>query len=172
MNLASETAVSNRSLHECVILAGDQAVETISEVQVVNDAVNGCFGCGLGNQIGLRLTFQVAASEKGVLTSTAAVQLDRRFEGSAGFLHGGILATLMDEAMSKLNRPLGVKAMTRHLEIDYLRPSPAGEPLRLVGTHLRRDGRKLLHAAELRDQSGILLVKASGVFIVQQDAHP
>ena len=72
-------------------------------------------------------------------------------EGPPGHIHGGIIATLMDEVMSKLNRPLNVIAMTRHMEIDYLRPSPLHQPLTLTSHHLSRKGRKLFHQAELRN---------------------
>ena len=57
-------------------------------------------------------------------------------EGPPGHIHGGIVAALLDEAMSKLNRPLNVLAMTRHMEIDYLRPAPLYQPLVLIGRHL------------------------------------
>ena len=98
--------------------------------------------------------------------ATAEVLLDDRYQGATGFLHGGILATLMDEAMSKLNRPLGLKAVTRHLAIDYLQPSPVGRPMRLIGRHLRREGRKLFHTAELLDEHDAQLVKSTGLFVV------
>ena len=72
----------------------------------------------------------------------------------------------MDEAMSKLNRPLNVLAMTRHLEVDYLRPAPLDQPLLLVGTHLSRHGRKVFHQAELKLPDGTILSRAKGLFIV------
>ena len=83
-----------------------------------------------------------------------------------GYLHGGIIATLLDEAMSKLNRPLNATAMTRHMEVDYLRPAPIEQPLTLTAHHLRREGRKLFHTAELRDSKGAVLAQAKAVFLV------
>ena len=81
-------------------------------------------------------------------------------------MHGGIVATLMDEAMSKLNKPLEVVAVTRRLEVEYLRPTPVEQRLTLVGRHVRRDGRKLFNVAELRDAEGRLLAQANGLFVV------
>jgi acyl-CoA thioesterase FadM len=72
----------------------------------------------------------------------------------------------MDEAMSKLNKPLKVSAMTRRLEIEYFRPSPVDMLLTLVGRHVRREGRKLFHLAELLNTEGEMLVRAKGLFIV------
>lgn len=81
-------------------------------------------------------------------------------------MHGGIVATLMDEAMSTLNKPLGVIAVTRKLEVEYLRPTPVNQPLMLVGRHMRREGRKLFHVAELRDAEERVLAQANGLFVV------
>jgi acyl-coenzyme A thioesterase PaaI-like protein len=129
-------------------------------------SVNHCFGCSPVNPVGLRLKFVIETSASGGVTATAPVQLTRFYEGGAGYLHGGVIATLMDEAMSKLNKPLKVSAMTRSLEIEYLRPSPVDMLLTLVGRHVRREGRKLFHHAELLNTEGETLVRAKGLFIV------
>ena len=76
----------------------------------------------------------------------------------------------MDEAMSKLNRPLGVLAMTRHMEVSYLRPAPLGEPLTLRATHVRREGRKLFHVAELVGPEGAVLAESKGLFVAVDPA--
>ena len=87
-------------------------------------------------------------------------------EGPPGHIHGGIVATLLDEAMSKLNRPLNVLAMTRHMEVDYLRPAPLLQPLTLISRHLRREGRKLFHQAELQHPDGTVLACGKGLFVI------
>ena len=99
------------------------------------------------------------------MTATATVELTRFHEGPPGYIHGGVIAVLIDEAMSKMNGPLDVLAMTRHMEVDYLRPCPLGVPLRLVSFHVRREGRKLFHEAELSHPDGTLLARGKGVFL-------
>jgi uncharacterized protein (TIGR00369 family) len=128
----------------------------------IDEQAGHCFGCGPANPQGLQLVFIL---DNEAHTATAQLNLTRLHEGAPGYIHGGILATLMDEAMSKLNRPFGVLAMTRHLEVDYLRPSPVGEDLILTGRHLRRDGRKLFHEAELTMPDGTVLATGKGLFI-------
>ena len=130
-----------------------------------------CFGCGPANPQGLHLRFTI---DTGALTAIAPVQLTRLHEGPPGYIHGGIIATLLDEAMSKLNRPLDVIAVTRSLQVDYRCPSPLDQPLILTGRHLRREGRKLYHQAELADAEGAILAHATGLFIVIDPAnlHP
>ena len=122
-----------------------------------------CFGCGPTNPQGLHLKFSI---DPKALTATAPVQLTDMHEGPPGYIHGGIIATLLDEAMSKLNRPLDVLAMTRNMQVDYLRPAPLNQPLTLTGRHLRRDGRKLYHQAELTNAEGAILAHATGLFII------
>ena len=113
----------------------------------IDERAGHCFGCGPANPEGLHLMFTFDAEGR---TATARVNLTRVHEGPPGHIHGGIIATLMDEAMSKLNRPLGVIAMTRHMEVDYLKPSPLGRELVLTGRHVRREGRELFHEADLK----------------------
>ena len=134
----------------------------LDHAPTIDEQAGHCFGCGPANPQGLHLTFILDYEAH---TATAQVNLTRLHEGAPGYIHGGIIATLMDEAMSKLNRPFGVLAMTRHLEVDYLRPSPIGRDLVLTATHLRREGRKLFHHAELALPDGTLLAKSKGLFI-------
>ena len=135
-------------------------------VRTIDERANHCFGCGPLNPQGLHLHFTIDAADPEAISASTTVELTRMHEGPPGFIHGGIIATLMDESMSKLNRPLKVIAMTRHMEVDYLRPAPLGTPLKLRSHHLRREGRKLFHAAELTGPDGRVLARARGFFIV------
>jgi uncharacterized protein (TIGR00369 family) len=130
---------------------------------VASPSANHCFGCGPANEHGLKLKF---ALDHAAGTSAATVKLARRFEGPPGYAHGGIIATLLDEAMGKVNRIHDVVAMTRNMEVDYLRPCPLGEPLTVTGQFLRRDGRKIFMQAEIHNAAGKLLVQGKGIFIV------
>jgi uncharacterized protein (TIGR00369 family) len=124
-------------------------------------AQNRCFGCGQANPVGLRLEFSISA--EGAVISNAIVS--DQYEGPPGYLHGGIIAALLDEAMSKANRAQGVTAMTRQMQVEYLRPVPSGAAIRIEGRVTRSEGRK--HWAEARIQSadGVVLAQANGLFI-------
>jgi acyl-coenzyme A thioesterase PaaI-like protein len=139
--------------------------EQTSSFLTADERTNHCFGCGPNNPQGMHLSFSIDATDPNHITSTTIVQLTRIYQGPPGFIHGGIIATLMDEAMSKLNRPLNVTALTRHMEIHYLLPAPLDKPLTLIGTHLSRNGRKLFHKAELKLSDGTVLTRATGLFI-------
>ena len=87
------------------------------------------------------------------------------FEGPPGYVHGGIIATLLDEAMSKAVRVRGLIAMTRKLEIEYLRPVPSGAPIRMEGKILSSEGRKHWVQARILNADGSELALGKGLFI-------
>ncbi|HZP05952.1 MAG TPA: PaaI family thioesterase [Terracidiphilus sp.] len=124
-------------------------------------AQNRCFGCGQANPVGLHLEFLLA--QDGAVVSFAVVP--DSYEGPPGYLHGGIIATLLDEAMSKSVRARGIVAMTRRLEVEYLRPVPSGSQIRLEGRVMRSDGRKHWVEAKILDESGTVLAEGKGLFI-------
>jgi uncharacterized protein (TIGR00369 family) len=128
---------------------------------LAHGALNHCFGCGLENRTGLRLHFFLDADNNVV----SHLRLAARFAGPPGHAHGGIIATLLDEAMSKSNRARGILAMTRQLEVQYLRPVPLGVPLALIGRHAGTTGRRNQVEAQLSDAAGNILATAKAVFV-------
>ncbi|MGB9147949.1 MAG: PaaI family thioesterase [Acidobacteriaceae bacterium] len=135
--------------------------EDSSLTPLAHGALNHCFGCGLSNPSGLRLKFFTDAD--GAIVCHP--RLARRFTGPPGHAHGGIIATLLDEAMSKANRARGIVAMTRQLDVQYLRPVPLGAPLTLTARHLEAHGRRHHCEAHLADASGQTLATATAVFV-------
>jgi uncharacterized protein (TIGR00369 family) len=136
--------------------------ETIEHLKpFVHAAHNRCFGCGPANPAGLQLEFLFA--EDGSVVCLALVP--DRFEGPAHYLHGGIIATLLDEAMSKAVRASGRTAMTRQMEVEYLRPVPSATELRIEGRMVRSEGRKHWTEARILNGKGTALAEAKGLFI-------
>jgi len=76
-----------------------------------------------------------------------------------------VIATLLDEAMSKANRQFGVVAMTRQMEVEYLKAVPLMTPLTLTAHHVSASGRKHRCGAQIADQNGTILASAKALFI-------
>ncbi len=79
-----------------------------------------------------------------------------------GIMHGGIMATILDEVMGAasftLGRPNGFA--TINMNVDYLNPAKAGETVIGEGTIIRA-GKTVLHVkAELYSTENKLLAKA------------
>ena len=134
---------------------------TTRETPMAHGTLNACFGCGDDNHAGLHLQFFVD-DEQRVL---CRVHLARQFQGPPGHAHGGIIATLLDEAMSKAVRAQGSTSMTRKIEIDYLRPVPSGAQLRIEGRVVRNEPRKHWSEARILNEDGTVLAEAKGLFI-------
>lgn len=134
---------------------------------LAHGALNHCFGCGQENRSGLRLRFLVDDSG----TIVCHTRLALRFAGPPGHAHGGVIATLLDEAMSKANRARQVVAMTRQMEVQYLRPVPLGVPLTLTARHTSGSGRVHHCEAQLADATSQVLATAKAVFLAVDSAH-
>ena len=128
---------------------------------MAHSAQNRCFGCGGANPGGLHLEFMLAEDGTVVCLTT----IPDRFEGPTGYLHGGIIATLLDETMSKAVRARGLTAMTRHMEVDYRRPVPSGTPIRMESCVVRDEGRKHWAEARIFDAGDVVLAQGKGLFI-------
>ncbi|GGH11037.1 PaaI family thioesterase [Silvibacterium dinghuense] len=101
-------------------------------------------------------------SDEGLIV--CRTKIPARFEGPPGYVHGGVIATLLDEAMSKANRACNVIAMTRHLEVDYRRPVPLRSTIEITARHLKAEGRKHFCEAEIR-LHGETLASGKALFI-------
>lgn len=134
---------------------------------LAHTAHNRCFGCGPANPVGLHLEFMLA--EDGTVVCQASVP--DTFEGPRGFVHGGIIATLLDETMSKAVRSHNVVGMTRHMEVDYRRPVPTSTPIRLEGRVYHHEGRKHWAESSILDERGAILAHGKGLFIEVRPRH-
>jgi uncharacterized protein (TIGR00369 family) len=130
-------------------------------------AQNRCFGCGQANPTGLHLEFLLA--EDGTVVCLATIP--DTFEGPRGYVHGGIIATLLDETMSKAVRSHNIVGMTRHMEVDYKRPVPSRTPIRLQGRVVRGEGRKHWAEASILNGEGTVLAHGTGLFIEVRPRH-
>ena len=134
---------------------------------LAHTAQNRCFGCGPANPAGLHLDFMLA--DDGTVVCLA--EIPDTFEGPQGYLHGGIIATLLDEIMSKAIRSHNVVGMTRHMEVDYKRPVPSRSPIRLEARVLRSEGRKHWAEASIMNAHGTVLAASSALFIEVRPRH-
>lgn len=123
---------------------------------------NRCFGCSPINRHGLHLNFR---EDRERVAVDCTFRIAKKFEGPPGHVHGGIIATILDEAMGKVNRQKGVVALTRRMSVDYLKPIPLGVEMRAIGWHVSHEGRKHFHAGEIRATDGTVLARSEGLFI-------
>ena len=92
-----------------------------------NNFHTNCFACGSNNGVGLRLNFH--KQEDGSVSGDFFA--DPKFEGYSGIIHGGIIATLLDSAMTHCLLMKDIPALTGRLSIKYSTPIRTGTVVKL-----------------------------------------
>lgn len=123
---------------------------------------NHCFACGKDNPEGMQLKFYI---DEAARRTICEFELSQRYQGPPGHAHGGIIATILDEAMGKVNKFRSVVALTKKMEIEYLRPVPLGMRLKVIGHEREVTGRQHINVAEICNDKGEVLARSIGTFI-------
>jgi uncharacterized protein (TIGR00369 family) len=119
-----------------------------------------CVLCGKDNPVGFKLDFRVLAP--GLVQ--AAFPCARVFQSYPETLHGGVVAALLDSAMTNCLFSLGEAAVTAEMSVRYLRPTRLDQQAEVVGK-IEKAGWPLFQvSAELR-QDGTVLARAEAKFV-------
>jgi acyl-coenzyme A thioesterase PaaI-like protein len=97
------------------------------KVKMENNFHTNCFACGSNNGMGLGLKFY--KREDGTVFGNFFA--DPKFEGYSGIIHGGIVATLLDSAMTHCLLMKDIPALTGRLSIKYSIPIRTGTVVKL-----------------------------------------
>ncbi|HUC55473.1 MAG TPA: PaaI family thioesterase [Candidatus Cybelea sp.] len=124
---------------------------------------NKCFGCGGDNPGGMKLTFEQDNVNRRIV---GRFVLGERYQGGGGFGHGGIIAVLLDEAMGKVSRFRGVRAVTAELTVEYLKPVDVTKEIEVEGRETEMNGRNIFMIGEIRDMTGMVLARGKARFVV------
>ena len=117
-----------------------------------------CFACGHSNPIGLKLAFELDGDE---YVTTFEVRPEH--QGWAGIVHGGLLATVLDEAMARLLWEKRINAITGRLEVRYHKPVAVGEALEIRGRIARHRPPLVETTAEARRPDATLVAEAKAL---------
>ena len=95
---------------------------------------------------------------------------DERFANPAGILQGGFLAALCDSAMGASSvtwaRGRKVRSLTAELKISFLAPVSPGGNLTCTAQVVSGGGRVAFLEAEVADDEGRLVARASSTYIL------
>jgi uncharacterized protein (TIGR00369 family) len=123
-----------------------------------------CFVCGENNPGGLHLSFDIDQERQTLKTTFVA---GPTFQGWDGIVHGGIISTLLDEAMAKLVYELGYQAVTVSLEIKFKKPAPILETLFVYGEITEVSKRLIKAKGRVTKDDGTILAVGTSTFIKQ-----
>lgn len=125
-----------------------------------------CFVCGLENPIGLHL--HIYETEPGIVEATYVAP--EHFQGFPGVLHGGVVASLLDEISSRAHMgsdPQKPRFMfTAKLDVKYRKNTPVGKWLKLIGKAGKAKSRSAEAWGGVYDaETGDLLAEANALLI-------
>lgn len=123
-----------------------------------------CFICGVENPVGLKL--KIYQSAPGIIETTYTAP--DHFQGYPGVLHGGIVATILDEISGRalMGDPSKPRFMfTGKLEVKYRKNVPVGQPLKIIGKAMKSKGKTAEGWAGIYDRDDTLLAEATTLLI-------
>jgi uncharacterized protein (TIGR00369 family) len=116
-----------------------------------------CFACGKDNPHGLQLPIRKV---DGHVELDWAVPL--RFQGWQDIIHGGIVATILDELCAWAGTEAGFNVVTAELQVRWRQPLRAGQSFHGIGRVLEERGRLLIAESRLSDEFGRVIAEATG----------
>jgi acyl-coenzyme A thioesterase PaaI-like protein len=120
-----------------------------------------CAACGTDNPFGLTFSGHHPTAD----TMVATVRFEPHHEGGNGLVHGGLIATALDEILGRCACvATGVHAVTARLEIDYRAAVTTPGECELVGRLERVDGRKVWMTGSM-SRADELVAQAHGLWI-------
>lgn len=123
-----------------------------------------CFACGKENPIGLRLQFAIEG-ERYIARHTVLPE----YQSYSGIVHGGIVSTMLDEAMGGYLYAKGCKAVTARLNIRYREATPVGKPLKIVGWITAQRGKFIDMAATVSLADGTVTAEGTAKMAVVEE---
>ena len=136
-------------------------------LEMMQAAVGTIPGENLPTPVGRWLKGKLVKAEPGNVAFEYTIQQD--WSNPAGFLHGGMFATLIDDVMGATTFSLGGEQFhsTVNLNVDYLAAVHVGQVLR-IEAKVERAGRRLIHLSAVATIDGQLTARASSNQIVIQ----
>ncbi len=119
-----------------------------------------CFACGKDNPIGLKLQF--TPTPNGV---RAEFSPTKEYEGFQDIIHGGIVATILDEAIAWACRAYTADAVTGEMTVRYKEPLRTGEPVTVYGIIEKHRGKLFLGSAYIQDKNGTVIATATAKMV-------
>ena len=122
-----------------------------------------CFACGPENSNGLKMTFESNGDQL-----RSRVTVPGHLRGWNNLVHGGILSTICDEAMSWSAIHLTQRfILTKTMNVSFKKPALIETALIAKGYIKERlNERKVIMTAEIYDETGDLCASSEGEFVL------
>lgn len=119
-----------------------------------------CFVCGPKNPIGLKLDFHF----NGKTIKTEFIP-KKEHQGYLNIIHGGIISTVLDEAMVKLAIAMDMLAVTASMEIRLRKAVNVGEKITIEAKMLKITSKLLESSAKAVTENNVVVAEAKGKLV-------
>ena len=127
---------------------------------------NMCFGCGKENPIGLKLKFTWDEKSR---TASSQFTPGPNLQGWPGFIHGGISACVLDEAIGWASMFAGTNNVTARMQVRYRQMLPMNGTYNLTCTIIKQSSRLIETQAYITGMDGTVYAEATSTqFVVSQ----
>jgi uncharacterized protein (TIGR00369 family) len=122
---------------------------------------NRCFACGKDNQCGLKLSFNYS---NGKLISEFTPS--NIYQGYKGITHGGIITTVLDEAMIQAAIAEGLMPVTAEINVRFKMPLLSNETA-IAEAEITKKGSRLIEARSrlVKSSDNTIIAEASAKLI-------
>ncbi len=117
-----------------------------------------CYVCGKDNPAGLQVAFEIDKTSRTIIGRFTPRP---EHEGWVGIVHGGIVATLLDEAMVKLAAHLGIPAVSAEITVKFKAPAAPGEEL-VVSGKIVKEANRLIETEATVMRGPVVIGEAKG----------
>jgi uncharacterized protein (TIGR00369 family) len=123
-------------------------------------ADHNCFACGDSNPLGMRLRIELGEG-----TARTAWRAGDDFVGWSDKIHGGIVATMLDEVMAWACASFDAWAVTAEMSVRYRSPASPGDELEAEARVVTK--RRRIYDVEgfVRTAQGRLIAEGSGRYL-------
>lgn len=126
----------------------------------------GCFVCGETSENPRSLGLSIFWNEEERRTEIPMTP-DSTWCGYEGVVHGGVIASVFDDAMAwAVRREQGTWAVTGDMRVRYLRPVLAGKEYVVEDRVERSSGRRISTAAVMKDEKGRKVAEGKALFLL------
>lgn len=125
---------------------------------------NYCFVCGKDNPKGFKIQVRYLEDE---MAAETELSLPREFQGWAEVIHGGILATMLDELMAHAVWHFAGPGVTLSMEVRFHQPLKPDEPILVRGVlHTQNGSRRLAEGEIIRLADGTRVASGKSRFLL------
>jgi acyl-coenzyme A thioesterase PaaI-like protein len=129
-----------------------------------------CFVCGQDNPRGFKIKVRYHEAE---LAAETELSLAKEYQGWAEVIHGGILATLLDELMAHAVWRFAGPGLTLGLEVRFHKPLKPGEPILVRGVlHPANGSRRVAEGEIIRLADGARIASGKSRFLLLEKPEP